>query len=618
MRIFALIPALFSLSVFAQAPAGKPIDIGNNKNYIGFEMLDTAVMDSRFIVFGENRDYASFNAKLEFKTLKYLNHRFGLRNYLLSVAPSKAYLVDRFVNTEDTSMETLLKSVSTPKYMKLYRNLKRLNKSLPDSLRIRVFGVDIEKTASLPAVRLASLFPDDHVPARLRIGVEAIEGAASYIISKGLEEYDRQLEKREEFYFEPRPFSVKQSVEEFLSYFDSLKPEFKSWLGNDYDELLTAVGWLREYQQYKKWEETAFEDVWREDRIFTNATRLMDSFPREKFFSMYGRCHLPYQEINGACGMYRFSSLTRRMRNSGNPSYKPLSVAVFYTSGVRLETDMSDEDPKMKDELMVLKESVADKTAVFIRTKDLDDKPLLTANFDFVLINNGYPLALGESDSLETESAPIYYDPAKELTLPGRLFLGVSRTTPGFNISETNRVLGLAGVDSIGSLTALDWQLGVLSSENTLIRFGYGRAGSADETYRGQRWQFSAGGNLLDADRRMRLMAGVNLAYFQNRVTVPGGNTPLTPLKDLKKSTVYDNPMSLMGLFTQAMIDFRFIYISAEAGYNADISDSRWKYRGYHTGDVGRLKGSHFYWSIGAGLSIPLSSGSQAGEEVFK
>lgn len=613
-RFLALILALPFLNAGAQNAV--PLDIGNNETYDGFSPLDSAVKHSRILIIGENRDYASFNSRLEFKTLKYLNQRFGMRNYLLAMAPSKAFLVDRFVNSDDSAMETLLKSVSTPRYMKLYRNLKKLNKKRPDSLRIRVFGIDVERSSSLPAVRIAGILPENNIPDRLRIGVESIRGAARYIIEEGLKEYERQLENKEEFYFEPRQFSVRQSVEEFMHYYDSLESEFKAWLGADFIKLAGVMKGLREYRQYQNWRETAFEDVWREDRIYQNVVALMDSLKGEKFFTVYGRCHLAYQELNGPCGLYGFSSLARRLSLTRNAQYQPLSMAVFYTSENRLDEDMSDEPSAMKEEVKMLAESAPARSAIIIHLSGATDARLLRANYDFVLLENGYPL-VADADSAGAGIEEAIPDlPVRSVRI-ARLYLGGAYVQPYIDFSAMNAVLASRGLEQVSDPYAVDWQAGVLTAENVYTRWSYGTSSSGNGLYHSSRWMSSAGANVLNAESRSKLVFGYHMGWHRHRIVRASGNTPSTPLKDLETPQTFFNPATLLGLFSMAKIDFRFIYLFAEAGYLRDVSDSRWRYDGHFTGDVGRLKSHQLYWMLGAGLSVPLTFDS-SNEEVYR
>jgi hypothetical protein len=202
MRKFILISSFFWVSLsFAQQRIGAGVDIGNNTTYTGMELLDSMVKQSQLIIMGEDYSYAGFNAKIEFKMLKYLNQSAGLNQYILEASPSKADLVNQYVLSGDSAVETLLKSVSSVKYMRLYKNIKKLNAKLPDSLKVHVYGVDVERNNALPLVRMSQTLPDGmnegDVPQNLRIHVEAIQGAAKYIIAEGLKDFEREKEGRQ-------------------------------------------------------------------------------------------------------------------------------------------------------------------------------------------------------------------------------------------------------------------------------------------------------------------------------------------------------------------------------------------------------------------------------------
>lgn len=589
------------------------IDIGNNTNYQGFATLDSAIQQSRLILLGVNHDYDAFNLKFEIKFIKYLREKHGVNRYLMAIAPSRAMLIQRYISG-DSSVEVLLKSLSTPKFMKHYRNLRKYNLKLAAKDRMHVYGIDIEKNINIPAVFIADLLKGDTIPQRIRIGVEAIRGASSYIITKGLEDYDRIVngKSEESYYYQSRPFSVRYSVEEFGKYFDSLKPEFKAWVGEkNFLALEEAYGWLKQYNQWRTYESTAFEDVWREDVIHTNTVKYLEQFSSEKFFCRWGRCHLSLQEMNGPCNFYQFSALARRL-TTGDKPLAILSLPIFYTRIDQMVTDMSDEPKVFKDELKQLASGVPYGKAQFISGQRLDSFPNLKANYHCLLIENGYAAIEFDDDTAETNTE--LFKKANSYKSDSRMYLGYGRQYGYYNWTNVNNSLTAAGLPSVKNVYGHDFALQFNIENGMFLRYNGGYARGVNNSYAMQRYGMSIAGNtLVDASEVFKLNLGYTFGWQQHSIKDSVANQSFVFISDVKLPNKITNPNLLTGAFMQFLVDLKTLYISAELGYNYDVSDRRWRNNGKFVGGVGSMRGSHWYWNIGAGISLPINTESTYG-----
>lgn len=594
----------------------KAVDIGNNSNFSGFEECDSFISKSRIVLVGVNHEYDAFNLKFEQKFLRFLNEKHGVKRYMMAVSPSRAGLIQRFIDG-DTSVEKLLKSVTTPKFMKHYRQMKKINQKFPAASRLKVYGVDVEKNINLPAVYIADLLPGDSIPGRIRIGVEAIRGASSYIISQGLEDYDRLQNGKEEepYYYRSRPFSVRYSVEEFAHYYDSLKPEFKKWIGDEkFASLEEAYGWIKQYRQWRKYEETAFEDVWREEEIYRNSVELLNQFPDDKFYCRWGRCHLNLQEMNGPCDFYQFNSLARRLTR-GEKVYPIVSIPIFYTRTDQFISDMSDEPEKLKNELKYINNLSKDENARFVPLSKLDSIPYISSNYHLILLNNSLPLPGSDDDTAETDTRLL--EKARKSynrSMQSRVYLGYGIHSPYFTWKKVNASLENAGLPVVKNLSGHDFSLQINVENSGFVRYHGGYATDLSSRYALKRFGVSVAGNTLsDASELLKLNIGYNLGWIQHSIRDSVANPSPVFLDDVKLPSRITNPNLLTGAFAQFMVDFRFIYLSAEAGYNFDFSNPRWKKEGNYIGGVGSMRGTHWYWNVGVGLSIPLDSGNKYG-----
>ena len=484
-KLLLCIGSLFILFNAGSQTAGKPkvFNLEENDNFSGFELLDHSLPGKRVIMTGENHSYTQFNSRLEVKILRYLNKNAGFKNFVLELGPARANFVNRFINNSDTISEKYLKATTSKNYMELFNSLKSLNLSLPDSMRIKVYGIDVERFNDLPMMRLSELLPKENIPSRIRTGVDAVHSASAWLLASGLRNTDESGISMWATAGE-QPFRIQQSIKRFIRYYNSLKPDFDNWLGSKASSVNEAVGWLKENVLWNALDNQSTQYVWREENIYLNATKLLSSMPAEKFFGQFGRCHTAYSQQNGNCGWYGFNSVIRRLKTRyfRNDS-SVLSIGIFY-NGLYDQPFKGDAE---SNEIEALKKKAFNRELnIFDMSDSETELPLLQSMFSYILFNSNYPL--GRTDSVIKKSDTVLrvkYAAAGSVSY----FFGAS--TGIFNRDVLSRHLNENGI-------------GTLSLEiNSMWRFG--------SIFQEGRGYFSMEGSLIGK----RLLANVDTAKYR-------------------------------------------------------------------------------------------------------
>lgn len=581
------------------------LDIGNNADYEGYQVIDSAAQTSRLIISGEDYDFPEFNSKFEFKLLRYLNHRAGFTHYLVEASPARADLINLYIKNGDSATEQLLKSVSKVRYMKLYKNLRRLNLKLPDSLRIQVHGIDVERNYMLPLITIARFLPDSSVPARLQVPVEAIKGAAKYMIIQGLEDYQNEDEEGEEenYSYSRSEFSVRQSVNEFLAQYDSLSGDFRTWLSDSFYVFAGAVEGLREYKTFNRLQRTAMEFTWRDEVMYKRTNDLLAKFPEGKFYGQFGLCRSGFAAIDRDCGINLFRGLAYKLRNTPGSLARDLTtIGIFYSQELDHEVKYRDvQHHRYAAELTALFGAMPDNEARFALPFG-DSASLLFRDFSLVVLNNHYQIE-GEDDGGD-DSSDWTDDEEDSEYRKSRVFIGVNRFTPRMDLNSVNGILkqsGLAVLDAV-SFTGVDF---MVATESAIGGMHFYSMNSANPSFTG--WMVGLkGGNCLIYKRLMKLAIISDIHYTEHRYTRFSGSDSATYFSDFAKPDVYRNPSWVAGISMDMWLDLSPLYLYASGGYQYDFSGRNWVLNNSVTGANGKLTASGLMYNLGVGLSIPL------------
>lgn len=579
MKKYVLILLVFFPAIFAHAQSvaeGSDMNLENNDNFSGFAMIGDQARNARVVMTGENHTYVTFNTLLEVKMLRYLNKTNGTRNFLIELGPARAHFVNRYIQGRDTQAERFLKSTTSPKYMKLFRKLRAFNETLPDSAKVRVWGIDVERFNDLPLMRLSELLPNENIPASIRVSVDAIKGTAAFLNYNGLRDYKKALDNSSENSdpddMERVPFYINPSIRDFVKHYDSLKNDFISWLGPKYSEVNEAVVWVREYLQWRDYEKTTFQYVWREENIYQNLVQVLDGNPGERFYGQFGRCHVAYNEQNGDCGWYAYHSVINKLRSR----YKKdsiLSIGILYDGyydNSSYYKESEEELYKVQKEISaVIAKSRAGNVTIFDLNHKYSDLPQLKKKFTYAIVNKYYKSV--EADTFDVEDKPLTTailpnrDKFKLMLGLGMMFTGdkgpqMSVSPRPINISA-NLIFPSKYILGMNYMLARNIDVGVSDSITT------------KSTY----YNMDLGG--LNLGRKLNRFIHVGgSAFFSNQSIVY--KVPSTSIFAGDRDRIWQRKSFVFGPYANIYIHVaKSLYINLEARYMFDLQSGTWHYK---------------------------------------
>ena len=409
------------------------------------KMMSESAKKARIVLAGENHRYVKFNSRSEFRWMKMLYENAGYRNYILELSPARAVFLERYICKGDTIAKKIIQSTASARFMVLFDSLAAWQMSLPESERIKIYGLDVERFADMTvmwlndiATRREEMLSDKKnnlkgVPASIEVGVRAINHLGSNYYYGGqrdyqesLEDFNSELEKNDtslnvssvvkvdtttvkieavptsrstinrlddwrRLDFSRISFNEDPSIVELYKYIDSNKAEFKNWLGPLWPEFSDAFARLHEVYEWERRDEQAQQYQWREETMYRNMVNLLEKYPNSKFFGQFGRCHVGLSKQQQDCGWFEYNSILARLRTRYFKNDSSLmNIGIFYKENEDDVDDISSSDllhnQKIRDEVTTLYSNTEENTMVYNLDELGDYKSELRKKFNFVVI----------------------------------------------------------------------------------------------------------------------------------------------------------------------------------------------------------------------------------------
>ena len=106
--------------------------------------FDDFISNKKLILSGEAH-YNSSNPKLEYSFITYLNKNQGFSDILLEFGHAEGYLLNKYLETGDTSFIIYNSFYPSEDYRKHWLKLLEFNRSLPKSQKLTFHGIDFER-----------------------------------------------------------------------------------------------------------------------------------------------------------------------------------------------------------------------------------------------------------------------------------------------------------------------------------------------------------------------------------------------------------------------------------------------------------------------------------------
>lgn len=275
-------------------------------------LLDSAVKDKKVILCGESHGIAEV-ADLRVTLLEYLHANAGVRNLLLEAGYGSTRLIQMYLDTGDekwlkTSFAELDGTFAyNREAYNAWKKVYQWNKSLPETERVRVIGIDVEHQYMTGIAYLAAI-----LPANPPDKVSALSGELSAIASG-------------------RITKSRSDLKAFCSLLEksllSLRTTWDAYLGTRYWDFSFALkDILTGFAFYDLDQNQSQSADFREYAIFQNFIEVYSHFGEGMYFGQFGQAHTFLEKTERGEVLGHLLN-----RDSLSPvAGKVLSLAVFY------------------------------------------------------------------------------------------------------------------------------------------------------------------------------------------------------------------------------------------------------------------------------------------------
>lgn len=597
------------------AQTSSLLDISNNDAFSTFSMLDTAVMNKRVVFTGENHLHRKSNYQLEMKMFRYLHKTAGFRNFFMEFGHARAWLVNQYVQTGDTALYNVLNEYSYEEYAQLYKELREMNEKLPDSAKIHIYGIDIERNFSTPVKVLSLLLPKEEAPHEIRMSVESIKAMAVMIDKQQKNNYNRRSKSDDSDdlsgLFSEVNYSVANSLYIIFDDLDSNRAVWKRYLGNNYDDFaLIEKGLRAEFERSNYINQNVVQQyVYREMYMHDEMMTLLRNHPNEKFYGQFGRCHTSQEQEDNWCGYYYFKTLATRIGDEADLKNQVLSIGIYYPQGNFREQNVVVDD---EVELLVPK---ADKNGLtlFSIANDSSVERSVYARFPFVIINQmnveeDNLRFTGKSGSGSGSKINYYYT---------RTYFEFNYSYLNNSFSSLNNSLSTSMGTDIKFISPLTWMGGSISVGDDFIFASFRFDGLSRQSV-----QPTDSLSLSLSGFSFRWRTGGDLILNQVVDWVIFGGSGFSQLNLIEKQThgplnnggIFGNSTETISqwrnpaFFFEAGMDLRvnlkFFFIGCNASYMLDLSNKKWRINGSPDNNSPYTKLSGLYFGASAGFYV--------------
>lgn len=282
-------------------------------------LLDTALAGYRFFFVGEVH-WRKLNTQIQWAFLQYLHERAGVRNLIVEGGFAFGYMLNQYLETGEIRLlrKALNDIPSCPEDEEIFfKTLYDFNQSLPDSSRIKVIGIDVDKSPTLTIQVLNSLLPEDPPPLEIFPLMKRIEDL----------HYNRYYD----------PIEVRRFLKK-LNRAITNKPElYEAYWGENFYIMRLLVQNTLAGNRFTFLRTTLFEKAWqkREIRMYKNFLTLQPYMAKGGYFGQFGALHTDITKSE----RWKFPTLANRLNHFDDSpvANKVLTISRFAGKVTRYE-----------------------------------------------------------------------------------------------------------------------------------------------------------------------------------------------------------------------------------------------------------------------------------------
>ncbi|MBN2745950.1 MAG: hypothetical protein JXR34_04425 [Bacteroidales bacterium] len=372
-----------------------------------FGIFDSIAINANVFFIGENHSYRAANTELQIAFIHYLHEKANLKHIVMEFGTARGWLVDHYINNQDTTYGEFLRLYSFPEYYAYYKKLRELNLSYPESKRLRVYGIDVERFNETPLKVLSLLIPDKEIPDSIALNIESILGIAgyndNYLSNKKQKSDDDDYVMPSTFrQYGARTYSSEKTVSTIIDEYFKYQKYYQEYLGDSAYQLFDIIiSELRDQRIYDSYSRQTHQHVYRERYMFSKFLAYSKLHPEEKIFGQFGRCHVSVQKKDNQCLWFDFYSIAARLNSSPNVflNKKVSSIGYFYEDDISLKNSVENQG-----QLHNLLEEMAEMDTITV-VKVTDDSLIFgdySKSYDFIVYDRR-PIEESSADFIEDD-----------------------------------------------------------------------------------------------------------------------------------------------------------------------------------------------------------------------
>ena len=589
---------------------GTLIDTAENNNVDCFTTLDSQIKEHRVFFSGENHRYRQTNSHLELKLFKYLHQKANVNTLILETGFSGGWIINRYVQTGDSSIKKYLFKATYKEYHHFYELLRNYYDSLPSDKKFKVEGIDLEREYGSLAKMLLYLMPDS-LPKddSLAFHWEALRAAVGYY-----ELYDDEtrngISGNSRGYYR-QSYSLYGTLRVVLRHFKNETSKYQTLLGENFNLFKDALAGLDEDTDWDRYNNAYHERIYREMYMAAKLTRLLTENPTESYYGQFGRCHTSITEQSTWCDFYYLRSLAARINSTSIGKGKVFCLGIYYLN----ELEYQGEEAILRDNIKGLREILKPGiTLVSLEGKDSTVNKFKDKFQYLILYREGKFYEPSQINGRSTNHRKNGYDSYDPIYVNLNYAYQSLMFQSGFvkNYLSSN---GFTGFKNRLDYHSVQFENVNDKGDGPYFSMDYGWSNalkqnindSQELSLTSKKFGFYIGGDMLAHDH-FGLIPAIGFHYYNTLLTKSTQKTAINnnsdPFINIAPDYIIKNP----AFCVSASLDFRytnnFYNFFIKGVYNFDVSDKRWLSDGKAISSNFKSSFSGFLLMGGLGLAI--------------
>ena len=572
MKYFSLL--LFILIGYSSYSQEKfhVINIENDSVFEDLAILDSTDNSYRLFFSGENHLFQESNLKLELKLFKYFHQKHDANTLLLEFGDITGWMVSEYVQSGDKKLEKAIEKHFGKNFFSYFKEIKKYNDSLKEGDKIKIEGIDIQRSLPIGFEMIHHLLPEDSI----RPDDSILQQIELIKFLRGYNKNKNSWGNENVVYFNGssrNQYSNLKSMKLVFNNFKKFQNEYKVYFGENFDLLKRFISSIKKSITYFDMKKTGtpIGILYREEHMYTELNKIAKYRPNDKFYGQFGRNHT-LRNINSNGYTYNFSSVVAKIDKNRQSvlNKKVFSAGIYYLNSRDNYSNYNATNYTVKNYILDNLSFPKDSIAILKVKKDSELDSILEHNYDYIIVHNARykneQYIRNDWNYDETISFNFIY---------GQYMADLGGTYNYLGLSEAIRPISYWGVTYSNLFDGFyfDYQfLSFIKSKHTI-------SDTSKAEFRGYNISINVGYDILKT-RRFDLIPMVGFGYQQTNLKITSDNTTSlfsginSTEINLKNPSLY---FDFSGEF-RIMLAKDFLGLSIKSGYRLDVSDSRWKF----------------------------------------